>query len=50
MTLPVRRGTSGRAAERRFPGWAQDPLKESDDLFGRIGEPAGIHGREPWHP
>ncbi|MBA2947569.1 Hsp20/alpha crystallin family protein [Streptomyces himalayensis] len=37
MTLPVRRGTPGRLAERRFPGWARDPLAEFDDLFGRIG-------------
>lgn len=36
MTLPVRRGTSGRLAERRFPGW-RDPLAEFDDLFSRIG-------------
>lgn len=37
MTLPVRRGMPGRLAERRFPGWARDPLAEFDDLFGRIG-------------
>jgi HSP20 family protein len=37
MTLPVRRGTPGRLAERRFPGWARDPLAEFDDLSGRIG-------------
>ncbi|PAZ17325.1 heat-shock protein Hsp20 [Streptomyces sp. SA15] len=36
MTLPVRRGTSGRLSERRFPGW-RDPLAEFDDLFGRMG-------------
>ena len=32
MALPVRRGTPGRLAERRFPGWT-DPLAEFDDLF-----------------
>lgn len=37
MTLPVRRSTGSRLAERRFPGWAGDPLAEFDDLFGRIG-------------
>ncbi|MFC9916434.1 Hsp20/alpha crystallin family protein [Streptomyces sp. NPDC059862] len=37
MTLPVRRGTGSRLAERRFPGWAGDPLAEFDDLFSRIG-------------
>lgn len=36
MALPVRRGTPGRLAERRFPGWT-DPLAEFDDLFGRMG-------------
>jgi HSP20 family protein len=37
MTLPARRAPGGRLAERRFPGWAGDPLAEFDDLFGRIG-------------
>ena len=36
MTLPVRRSPS-RLAERRFPGWAADPLVEFDDIFGRLG-------------
>lgn len=36
MTLPVRRGTSGGLAERRFPGWGRDPLAEFNDLFGRL--------------
>ncbi|MER7406839.1 Hsp20/alpha crystallin family protein [Streptomyces sp. NPDC000070] len=36
MTLPVRRGSAGRG-ERRFPGWAADPLAEFNDLFGRLG-------------
>ncbi|MBZ9645101.1 Hsp20/alpha crystallin family protein [Streptomyces sp. PSKA30] len=33
MTLPVRRGTGSRPAERRFPGGAGDPLAEFDDLI-----------------
>jgi HSP20 family protein len=37
MTLPVRRGTRGGLAERRFPGWTTDPLAEFNDLFGRLG-------------
>jgi HSP20 family protein len=37
MTLPVRRGTSGGLAQRRFPGWGADPLAEFNDLFGRLG-------------
>ncbi|MFE9442144.1 Hsp20/alpha crystallin family protein [Streptomyces sp. NPDC006602] len=37
MSLPVRRGTSGRLAERRLPGWVSDPLAEFNELFGRVG-------------
>jgi HSP20 family protein len=37
MTLPIRRGSPGRPAERRFPGWTTDPLAEFNDLFGRLG-------------
>lgn len=37
MTLPARRATGSRLAERRLPGWAGDPLAEFDDLFSRIG-------------
>ncbi|GAB2903475.1 Hsp20/alpha crystallin family protein [Streptomyces deserti] len=36
MTVPVRRGP-GRLAERRFPGFATDPLAEFNDIFGRLG-------------
>ncbi|GAA2656119.1 Hsp20/alpha crystallin family protein [Streptomyces vastus] len=37
MTLPARRATGSRLAQRRFPGWAGDPLAEFDDLFSRFG-------------
>ncbi|MEU6184049.1 Hsp20/alpha crystallin family protein [Streptomyces coeruleorubidus] len=28
---------AGRLAERRFPGFAANPLAEVDDIFGRLG-------------